>query len=219
MVNAQSRILVLSSHTDDLELCMGATVARWIGEGCHVQSLVLSRCDESTPEGFKVGELVWESRAAHQVLSGVPVSKENKPFIPVIGPFPVRYFPQHRQAILEYLYAYNAERGPFDLVCCPSSTDKHQDHRTVYEEAVRIFKHTTMWGYVAPWNILADASTLYVVIEEEHLMKKQDALACYKSQSSRRYFDRAYIRALARATGGRVGADFAESFELIRMVL
>jgi len=59
----------------------------------------------------------------------------------------------------------------------------------------------------------------FVALDVKHVEKKLDALACYKTQETRHYFDREYLRGLMRSRGVQVGERFAESFEVIKLVL
>ena len=75
--------------------------------------------------------------------------------------FPVREFPSVRQEILETLVKLNAEIKP-ELVFIPSSSDIHQDHKTLHEEGIRAFKYTSILGYEMPWNNFAFKSYIYI---------------------------------------------------------
>ena len=88
----------------------------------------------------------------------------------------------------------------------------------VYQEACRIFRHTTLLGYIAPWNVYVDGSRHFVTLTEAHIAKKLEALACYESQRERVYMRKQYQRDLASVVGERIGAAFAEAFEVIRWI-
>ena len=132
--------------------------------------------------------------------------------------FPRRYFPRHRQDILQTLYDLH-EKENFDIVFTPSTKDLHQDHSVVTQEALRIFKQSTILGYELPWNHIDFTENCFVSIEESHLDKKLDALAQYVSQRKHHYFSPQYVRSLAITRGGQIAMPYAESFELIKYVL
>ena len=113
----------------------------------------------------------------------------------------------------------NKEINP-DMVFVPSSYDTHQDHQVIHNEALRAFKKmTSIWGYEHPWNNLTFTTDIYVKLEEKHIQKKINALKSYGSQNFRPYFDEKYIRSIAYAKGMEVNFPFAETFELVRLLV
>jgi N-acetylglucosamine malate deacetylase 1 len=131
--------------------------------------------------------------------------------------FEVRTFPERRQDILEVLVALWDEWRP-DAVLQPSVYDVHQDHQVVAAEGLRAFKRTTILGYEIPWNNFHFEYQAYVSLERGHLERKVAALAKYESQQHRRYSDSEYIWNLARTHGVNVNRDYAECFQVYRVV-
>ncbi|GAH10887.1 unnamed protein product, partial [marine sediment metagenome] len=93
-----NNVLVLSAHTDDMEIGAGATI-RWLVEsGANVKSVVFSDCKESVdttkyPEDI----LRQECQAAADFIGITDLT---------ILSFPVRKFPSIRQEILETIYNF-----------------------------------------------------------------------------------------------------------------
>lgn len=210
MLEGVRRALVLCAHTDD-EFGCAATVARLVEAGADVHYVALSRCEESVPPGFAADVLEHECRACTAAL-GIPA--EN---VRVRG-FRVRHFPQHRQAILEEMVAMRRELAP-DLVLLPSSFDTHQDHRTVFEEGFRAFKTATILGYELPQNLITFQHSAFVALTEAQLDRKVEALGHYASQLFRPYSADDFIRSLARVRGVQCNAEWAEAFEVVRLVI
>ena len=131
--------------------------------------------------------------------------------------FDVRTFPERRQDILELLVALWEEWEP-DVVFQPSLHDVHQDHRTVAEEGLRAFKRTTILGYEIPWNNFDFEYQWYVALEEKHVALKVAALEKYASQHHRRYANAEYVRNLARMHGVNVNREYAEVFQVYRVI-
>ena len=100
----------------------------------------------------------------------------------------------------------------------PSLHDVHQDHRTVAEEGLRAFKRTTILGYEIPWNNFDFAYQWYVALGERHVALKIAALERYASQQHRRYANAEYVRNLARMHGVNVNREYAEVFQVYRVV-
>ena len=131
--------------------------------------------------------------------------------------FEVRTFPERRQDILELLIGL-WEEWPPDAVLLPSVRDIHQDHQVVAAEGLRAFKRTTVLGYEIPWNNFDFSYQAYVALEESHVERKIAALRHYESQQHRRYIDPEYIRNVARTHGINVNRDYAEVFQVYRVV-
>jgi LmbE family N-acetylglucosaminyl deacetylase len=204
------RVLVLCPHTDDEFGCAG-TIARMIEDGADVRYVALSRCEESVPPGFAPDTLEHECRACATCL-GIPAEQVD------VFDFRVRHFPGRRQDILELFVQLRRDYAP-DLVLLPSSFDTHQDHKTVFDEGFRAFKHTTILGYELPQNLISFDNSAFIKLSEAHLEKKIDALGRYESQMIRPYAAADFIRSLAKVRGVQCNATYAEAFELIRLVI
>ncbi len=172
--------------------------------------MAFSIATKSLPAGFPPDTLAREVREATAVI-GIP------PEALAIHDFEVRTFPEHRQEILELLIVLWEESRP-DAVLMPGLRDIHQDHQVVAAEGLRAFKRTTVLGYEIPWNNLNFDSQVYVALERAHVERKVAALACYESQQHRNYANPDYIWNLARTHGINVGRDYAEVFEVYRIV-
>lgn len=205
------RVLVLAPHTDDGELGCGGTMARLVEEGKTIYYVAFSICEDSVPEGFAPEILLAEVHKATAFL-GIPSANLT------VHRYRVRTFPQHRQEILEDLVRLRAELDP-DLVFMPSWHALHQDHKTICDEGLRAFKRTSCLGYDLPWDMVTFNSTAFVRLEERHVHKKIEALKCYASQQARNYVDGRYMEGLARVRGGQIDAEFAEAFEIMRLVV
>lgn len=194
------RALVLSPHTDDGELGAGGTIAKLSEAGVDL-----------TYFAFYASE---------------PLKRECRDSLKVIGvekyeffDFERRHFPSRRQEILQILWDYD-KVNDIELVLVPSTDDLHQDHQTVTREAMRAFKNSTILGYGLPWNHISFMENCFVHISEEQLERKIRALLNYKSQmgKGKPYFEESYLRALAKTKGAQIGLEYAEAFEVIKLV-
>lgn len=204
------KILALAAHTDDEFGCAG-TLAKYIRQGHDVHYVAFSSCEESVPAGHPPDVLIGECQGCLRVL-GIP--PENYKILN----FRVRRFPEHRQDVLEFMYKLNKDLQP-DVVLVPSSHDKHQDHETIYREALRAFKTCTLLGYELPQNNVTFENSAFVKLTPELLQTKIDAVHEYRSQHFRPYARPEYIRALAMVRGVQCGAEYAEAFEAIKIVV
>lgn len=205
-----SRVLVLCAHTDDEFGCAG-TMVRLANAGAEIRYVALSRCELSVPEGYAPDVLVTECRRATAAL-GIPQGNVE------IWDFPVRRFSEHRQDILERLVLLKREFAP-ELVLMPSSFDTHQDHSAVAAEGFRAFKHSSIFGYELPQNLISFQNSAFVRLTAEDLEAKITALSEYQSQSFRGYATAEFIRGLARVRGEQSNTRFAEAFELVRLLI
>ena len=210
MIDAWKRVLVLAPHTDDGEFGCGGTMARLVDAGADVRYVAFSIATKSLPQGFPPDTLAREVREATAELG---IAETNL----AVHDFEVRTFPEHRQEILELLIALWEEWRP-DVVLQPSVHDIHQDHQVVAAEGLRAFKRTTLLGYEIPWNNYDFRYQAYVALDRSHLERKTAALAKYASQQHRRYADAEYIWNIARTHGVNVNREYAEVFELYRLV-
>jgi len=204
------RILVLAPHTDDGELGCGGTIARFIEEGKDVFYAAFSTARASVTPNFPDNILETEVKAATKVLG---VLEDNL----ILFDYPVRYFPRHRQEILEDLIKLREELKP-ELIFVPSLNDIHQDHQVIAQEGLRAFKRHTILGYEEPWNNIVFETRSFIPLEKRHIEKKIEALRCYRSQMHRGYLDEEFIWSLARTRGTQIEGGYAEAFEVLRWV-
>jgi LmbE family N-acetylglucosaminyl deacetylase len=210
VIGTPERVLVLAPHTDDGEFGCGGTMARLVDAGADVRYVAFSIATRSLPEGFPPDTLAREVREATAEL-GIP-----EPNL-TVHDFDVRTFPEHRQEILELLIAIWNDWEP-DLVFQPSLHDIHQDHQTIAAEGLRAFKRTTILGYEIPWNNFDFAYQAYFALETHHVERKVAALARYASQQHRRYANPEYVWNVARTHGINVNREYAEVFQVYRVI-
>jgi N-acetylglucosamine malate deacetylase 1 len=210
MIGTPKRVLVLAPHTDDGEFGCGGTMARLVEEGAEVRYVAFSIATRSLPEGFAPDTLAREVREATAEL-GIPEESLT------VHDFDVRTFPDHRQEILELLIELWNDWEP-DIVFQPSLHDIHQDHQTVAAEGLRAFKRTTILGYEIPWNNFDFAYQAYFGLDKGHIERKVAALERYASQQHRRYANPEYVWNLARTHGINVNREYAEVFQVYRLI-
>lgn len=204
------KILLLAPHPDDPEYGCGGSIARWSKEN-ELYYVAFSPCNISLPEGFAENTLYDELMASAGIL-GIPEGS-----ITTFN-FPVRRLSEHRQDILEEMVRLRKSIKP-DIVVMPNSNDIHQDHKVIYEEGLRAYKHSNLLGYELPWNNLQFISNFHVKLSKDDMTTKWKAISAYRSQEVRAYKSEAFFEGLARVRGLQVGTEFAEAFEMIRWVL
>jgi len=204
-------ILILAPHTDDGELSMGGSIAKFVEKKREVYLVAFSSARASLKDEVEENILIKEINKASAVLG---LSKDHL----IIYNYEVRKFSYYRQDILEDLVKLRQKINP-DIIFLPSPHDLHQDHTTISQEGIRAFKTDSLLGYELPWNNITFRTQCFNVLEESHIQKKIEALYCYKSQSYRGYLNPEFIRGLAIARGVQVKEKYAEAFEVIRWKL
>ena len=205
------KILILAPHTDDGELGMGGSIAKFISQGKEVYVAAFSIAEDSVPKGFAKDSLAKEFHMAMKVLG---VKPENQ----FIFRNKVRNFPANRQKILEQILTLRNKINP-NLVFVPSPNDIHQDHQVIASEGLRAFKKISILGYELPWNNIVFETRSFVRLDESHIEKKILALHCYKTQIHRSYLDEDFIRGLAKTRGTQFENKYAEAFEVLRIII
>ena len=198
-------ILVLAPHTDDAEIGCGGTLARYLEEGHRVSCVVFSVVNPSIEPDWILRKEFIESMRTMGIEDTF------------IHDFPMRRLDSVRQDILDELYRIR-DKGEIDMVFLPSSHDLHQDHRVVSRSGIRAFKDVTTLGYELPWNNLTFDTQSFIILKDRHIDKKIEALSAYKSQREKRYMHADFIKGLAIARGGQIGAYRAEAFEVVRWI-
>lgn len=204
------KIVVLAPHTDDGELGCGASLAKFLAEGKEVYYAAFSLCKRSLPAGLPENTLEKECTAATKEL-GIEAGHLR------FYDFDVRTFDAQRQAILEELVKLKKDLRP-DMVFIPSSSDNHQDHQVIHTEALRAFKDCSVLGYELPWNHSSFQSTFFIPVSPAEIEKKVKAVRAYRSQSHRNYMDEDFIRSLAKVRGVQCNSEFAEAFEVYKLI-
>ena len=208
------KILVLSPHTDDVELGCGGGIAKFISEGHNILWVVFSTAEESLPEDLPKDTLKKEFLS---VMNGQGLKEDNYR----VFNFKVRTLHEHRQEILEKLINLRENFKP-QMVIGPSLNDFHQDHQVVANEMVRAFKTTSsIICYELPWNHITFNTQLFIKLKKEHIVKKCEMLKNYKSQltKGKTYFSEEFIYGLAKTRGVQCDSEYAEAFEVIRWMM
>jgi N-acetylglucosamine malate deacetylase 1 len=204
-------ILILAPHADDAEFGCGGTIARYVEEGKKIYIWVFSLAEKVIPSSMPQDVRVQEMGNSMKILGVTDywhegVSRWHRNMAP------------YRQDILDRMVSLNKTLFPKE-VFIPSTDDVHQDHQVITAEAMRAFKHCSVYGYEMPWNNMTSNHRMLVVLAESHLDKKIEAVNQYKSAAHVNYHDENFLRGLATVRGVQAGTQYAESFEVIRSIV
>lgn len=210
MLSNIKKVLVIAPHTDDGEFGCGGTINKLINQGLEVHYVAFSACEQSVLPEFPKNILITELKAATKELG---IHPDNLHLLK----FDVRTFNFKRQEILDYMISFRNKYNP-DLIFIPSLKDVHQDHFTVANEAVRAFKFKNILSYEMPWNNFDFNTCYFTILNKDNLSTKVNALKHYKSQMHRPYASEEFIKSLAKVRGVQVGNEYAEVFEVVRII-
>lgn len=211
MLNLKNqKVIVLSPHPEDGEIGCGGLIQKLLKNKSKCWYICFTDASLSTKPPFKQNAQVQEMFNSTKILG---FQKKNI----IQYNFPTRTFSDNRQEILDILYKLNIKIKP-DLILCHSRFDTHQDHNTITNEAIRAFKKTSILGYELPWNHFNFKSDLYVELSIQNVKKKCDALSSYKSRSYRPYLNKKRLMEIMGMRGLQIEKNFAEAFEVIRLI-
>jgi LmbE family N-acetylglucosaminyl deacetylase len=198
-------ILFLGAHPDDIESGAGGLLIKIIGKAdCYV--LVFSDCEEQpgnkgiTKEFIKSMKVLGVKRGNYKLLD-----------------IPNTRFPVHAEKIRSLLEEYKEKWNP-DIIITHEIKNLHQDHKTLTEEALRIFRNQSILMYEDLKSTPRFVPNLIVSLTKDQIEKKLKVLECYKTQYRRYYFDMDFIKALARVRGKQMEIEFGEGFRIYQFV-
>lgn len=199
------RILAISPHIDDVELGAGGSIYQ-LNQDNEIWYLGLS-----LPPAVEKEPFMKEFGESSAILGLEPERVILKEYDP-------RNLFHTRAEILQLFYELNKEIKP-DLVFIPNSKDIHQSHEVVHAEARRAFKFCSLMGYELPWNSFEFSMNAFIRLSEEAVIAKTQAINAYATQKNRLFFSNDIVSDLARVRGKQIAADYAECFEIIRILL
>lgn len=192
------RILFLGAHPDDFEAGAGGFFIKMKDriDYFHLAFADCTNVNQKSPEEF---------RSSMRVLG---MEKDKCELLM----FPNTKLPQLDEKIRKALEKYRDEWKP-DIVFTHYINNTNQDHKTVTEQVLRVFKTQSIIMYEDLIATPRFIPNLIVSLTKEQLGKKIKVLeTCYSTQLSRFYHDMEYVRALARVRGKRIGSEFGEGF-------
>lgn len=203
-----NNLLFIGAHPDDIEVGCGGFIAKCIHDGIDVNTAIMSKCNNTSPDS----EQDAREKEYCNATSYLGISKS------LIFDLPDTEIPEHRIELMGILTQLQEDINP-DLVLIPFIEDPHQDHSTIAQAAVRIFRrHESILQY----EILRHGShtftpSLFVDISD-FIDKKLKVLEFYKTQINQKaYFDKESYKSLARTRGAQSGFDYAEGFVVYKL--
>ena len=196
-------VLILSPHYDDGVLACGGTISKLTeSDDVSIDYLVFAPRSPEYEHEILHSELL--EAASFVGVDEVDIRYFN---------FKTREFPRNRQSILDKIFHLNKEKH-FTMIFTPTRFDVHQDHQTVYKRLP-----TSIFGYELLLNTFSFDTSVFCSFSEQQMNAKLKAFDCFKTQMSRTHFSRQLFESTARVRGTQMGADYAEAFEAIRVII
>ncbi len=199
------KVIAIAPHIDDVELGAGATIHH-LNKNNQVYYVGLS-----LPPLIDSHTFMEEFQESSRIL-GLDQDRI------ILRNFNPRNLFDARGDILQLFFDLNKDLKP-DLVLIPNSQDIHQSHEVVFSEARRAFKYTTILGYELPWNSLDFSMDVFITVDREDVEAKVAAVNAYRTQKNRMFFSNDIVGDLARVRGKQIGREYAECFELTRLIV
>jgi len=200
IVIAMKRVLFISAHPDDFEFGAGGTFLKLKEAGAQCFSLVMSDCSEQKGNEGIVREF-------HESIKALGLTQGEFRLLNL----PNTRLPESEAKIREEMEKLRDGLKP-DVIFTHDLDNLHQDHKSVAEQALRVFKTQSILFYQDIKSTPHFMPNFFAEITKEQLERKLKALECYKTQFRRYYHDMEFVKAIARVHGKRINAEFAEAF-------
>jgi len=206
------RVLFVSAHIDDIEICCSGTIIKNYMQNpkCRQAIVVFSLCETDSGLDFTANEVIQEKKHATRTM-GIQWEDVH------MFKFPNTRLPEFSYEIRNTLERIPDEYQP-ETVYLHTENDSHQDHVAVAKACIRAFRGGEELRCYEGFTVLPGFKpNLYVDISAQ-MQDKIDVLKCYKTQEKRKYWDESLWTAKAMLRGQEAGLNYAEAFELSRMV-
>lgn len=189
--------LFIGCHCDDIEIGCGGTIHHF-KEEWDIQCLTLS---EINPQGVNLRDT---QRDSLKCLGASFVRHEK---------METRKFSESRQLLWQLLSQAKTTVSP--QIVFVNSSDKHQDHKALFDEALRVFTDCSLVSY----NVYGVCSSNMVVsLNEEDMKAKLRSMKHYeKHYSGKPYLDPSKVESILRANC--LSHEFSEVFQIHRWCL
>ena len=198
------RILAIGAHPDDIEIAAGATLAKQRDSGNYVYGLILTNGQvggNGSKRKLEAGD--------GAVFLGLDDFK--------ISDFPDTRLHEYPNEILKEIESTINQIKP-DIIYTHSAHDIHQDHQVVHDATLRAARRSSnILCYESPSASL-DFIPQYFVEVSDYVEVKIEAIRSHWDQRNKPYMKPEKVRSKLAFRGEQARVDFAEGFEVVRMV-
>ena len=209
-------VLCFGAHGDDLEIGMGASIAKYAQEGKRVIGVIFSSGENSSPwlkkehlvdnrkeEAVEIGEFVGCTETVLLNLKDGNLMEEIR-----------------SKKVQEKLEVIIQKYKP-TLIFTHSRLDPHKDHQAVHKSVVKALEKVDSKGKIPTyvyevWNVVNESGPRMYVDVSKTFSKKIEAMKKFKSQWLYVYLLMVPVYLRAFFTGMKHGCWYAERFYKIR---
>ena len=192
------RPLFLGVHPDDNLIGCGAILSRLKTQGKEFHCYTFTCNNENRRKDWKNAMNHLNPTAAH------------------LYTYKGDSLPDHRYDVRAILEAMKEKINP-DIVFTHSRKSLHQSHVALAEEVERIMRNTTILTHEGIKSGPNLTENCFIEITEKELDEKIKLLSYMESEKHKYFLQEDLIRSLARVMGGRIGVQYAEGFEAVRI--
>jgi LmbE family N-acetylglucosaminyl deacetylase len=206
---ANRRILVIGSHSDDIEIGCGATLLALTRTqpGLEITWVVLG-ADGVREEEARASASAFLESAAHSEV--------------IVHGFRDGFFPYVGDAVKDVFEDLKARIDP-GIIFTHTRHDLHQDHRLVCELTWNTWRDHLIVEYEIPkYDGDLSSPNMFVSVPEDLAREKADLLVrIFGSQGTKHWFDPELFLGLMRVRGmeGRSPSGYAEAFTCRKLAL
>lgn len=124
--------------------------------------------------------------------------------------------PDNRYKIREVLEKIKTEINP-DVIFTHSLNDIHQSHLALVEETERIMRNITILGHAGLKSGPRFVPNFFIELSRKELDEKIKLISFHKSEGTKYFLQPEVIEAVARYAGARIGVEYAEGFDVLRI--
>ena len=199
------KVIFLGCHSDDIELGCGGTIYKH-REDWDISCLVFCR------KGKKQG--AWHD------ISGVAtrsLSKLGARTVQVLD-FEPDKFSDYRQDVYDHLARIKELEQP--CIVFTQAADEHQDHVTLNQESLRVFRQQNMYEYLSTYRSMRSfCPNTYEILDIEHVDAKVKAMQEYfEFYVEKKFMRPSAVMASMSQAGIYVGVDFCEAFRVVTKI-
>ena len=193
------KIVIFGAHPDDIELGMGGTLNQIKDE--DIQVLVFADTVQYNGKEIRT--------EYHNSMTSINIE------MPFLFDFKVDNLTEDLAEIRKMIY----NQRDADIFFAPSINSTHQDHRTIGQAVSDIMLEKTIFYYEEIRGGLNQRINCWNEITAMDLSAKYRLMDFYETQKKRHYTTDDAIGTMARFRGGQIKTNYAEGFEVKRLVL
>jgi len=199
------RVLAIGAHPDDIEIAAGAALAKMRDAGYLISGMVMTR-GETGGNG--------DTRPIEAGRSAQFLGLDN---VQVLD-FSDAYLSKDVVKIIRAIEEMITKVQP-DIIFTHSIHDIHQDHQTVYKATLRAARHSriTILCYESP-SATQDFHPTYFIDVNKYVDVKIESIRKHWGQRKKPYMKSDVIRGRLAFRGAQAKVDYAEGFEVARML-